>query len=360
MPLSIWIFFRLMQTDLFDFNLPETAIAQHPCTPRDAAKMLVVHEDRCMDDKILNLADYFDEGDVLIFNNTRVIPTRLFGFKPTGGKVEIMLHKMCGHTCWQAFARPARKAVLGMELAFNGDIKGVVKEKRAEGEIVIEFRLKDTEMFAWLEQYASLPLPPYIRKGVAEEEDKVCYQTIYAKEKGAVAAPTAGLHFTPRLMEALDKKGIIRKEVTLHVGAGTFLPVKAKNIADHKMHSEWGCIPEETVQIVNEAKRKGHKVYAVGTTSLRLLESAFDNKKKKLSSWEGETDIFIYPGYGFKVIDGLLTNFHLPQSTLFMLVSAISGLERMKKAYQYAIDNHYRFYSYGDCCLLSVNKTNRI
>ncbi len=345
-----------MRTDLFNFDLPESAIAQYPCCPRDAAKMLVVDEKHFMDDKILNLAKYFNQGDVLIFNNTKVIPTRLLGFRPTGGKVEIMLHKKVSHTSWQAFARPARKVSLNMQLTFNGDIKGIVKEKRNDGEIIIEFKLNNVDMFVWLEQYAHLPLPPYIRKGLAEEEDKIGYQTIYAKEKGAVAAPTAGLHFTPRLMNSLDEKAIIRSEVTLHVGAGTFLPVKAEDILDHKMHSEWGRISAQTAQIVNEAKKKGHKVYAIGTTSLRLLESAFNEKTSKLEAWEGETNIFIYPGYVFKVIDGLLTNFHLPQSTLFMLVSAISGLENMKKAYKHAIEHDYRFYSYGDCCLLSVNK----
>lgn len=348
-----------MRTDLFHFELPEEAIAQHPCSPRDAAKMLVVNEGRLNDEKVLNLADYFEAGDVLIFNNTKVIPTRLFGYRPTGGKVEIMLHKRLGHTSWQAFARPARKAPIGMELSFNGDVKGVVTEKFDDGEITIEFKLDDADMFSWLEEYANLPLPPYIRKGLAEKEDDECYQTIYAKEKGAVAAPTAGLHFTPRLMESLDKKGIIRSEVTLHVGAGTFLPVKAENILDHKMHSEWGHISEETVTIVNEAKSKGKKVYAIGTTSLRLLESAFDEKNQKLAPWQGETDIFIYPGYDFKVIDGLLTNFHLPQSTLFMLVSALAGLETMKKAYKHAITHNYRFYSYGDCCLLPVSQNTK-
>lgn len=344
-----------MRTDLFDFELPESVIAQHPCSPRDAAKMLVVNGHELRDEKILNLPDFFQAGDVLIFNNTKVIPTRLFGYRPTGGKVEIMLHKKQGLSRWQAFARPARKAPLAMELSFNGDVKGHIVEKLDEGEVVIEFDLSDGDMFAWLEQYASLPLPPYIRKGTAEKEDSESYQTIYAKEKGAVAAPTAGLHFTPRLMENLKNKGLICSEVTLHVGAGTFLPVKATEIAQHKMHSEWGSISPETAKIVNNAKQKGHKVYAVGTTSLRLLESAFNEKTAQLEAWQGETDIFIYPGYQFKVIDGLLTNFHLPQSTLFMLVSALAGLENMKAAYAHAIQNGYRFYSYGDCCLLPLN-----
>ncbi len=344
-----------MRTDLFDFELPESVIAQHPCSPRDAAKMLVVNGHELRDEKILNLPDFFQAGDVLIFNNTKVIPTRLFGYRPTGGKVEIMLHKKQGLSRWQAFARPARKAPLAMELSFNGDVKGHIVEKLDEGEVVIEFDLSDSDMFAWLEQYASLPLPPYIRKGTAEKEDSESYQTIYAKEKGAVAAPTAGLHFTSRLMESLKNKGLICIEVTLHVGAGTFLPVKATEIAQHKMHSEWGYISPETAKIVNNAKQKGHKVYAIGTTSLRLLESAFNEKTAQLEAWQGETDIFIYPGYQFKVIDGLLTNFHLPQSTLFMLVSALAGLENMKAAYAHAIQNGYRFYSYGDCCLLPLN-----
>ncbi|MFV0431901.1 MAG: tRNA preQ1(34) S-adenosylmethionine ribosyltransferase-isomerase QueA [Alphaproteobacteria bacterium] len=344
-----------MKTNLFDFNLPESCIAQYPVEPRDHAKMLVVNNEQLYDDYAYNLADYFKAGDVVVFNNTKVIPTRLFGYRPSGGKVEIMLHKTIYGTCWQAFAKPARKAPEGMVLTFNGDVSAKVTEKLEGGEVIIEFNLPLAEMMPWLEQYANLPLPPYIRGGIAEAEDSQRYQTIYAKEKGAVAAPTAGLHFTKELMQSLKDKGVICKEVTLHVGAGTFLPVKVDDIKNHKMHSEWGTVSTDTVNAIHKAKEQGNQIYAIGTTSLRLLETAFDEEQKQIMPWEGETDIFIYPGYEFKVIDKLLTNFHLPNSTLFMLVSAIVGLKNMQKAYAHAIKNDYRFYSYGDCCLLSVS-----
>lgn len=348
-----------MKTEIFDFNLPESVIAQYPIEPRDHAKMLVVNEDKMNDDIVLNFVQYLQPGDVVVFNNTKVIPTRLFGFRPSGGKVEIMLHKMEHGTCWRAFAKPARKAPIGMLLTFNGDITGKIIEKFDGGEVRIQFDLALEDMMPWLEQYANLPLPPYIRGGIAEREDSERYQTIYAKEKGAVAAPTAGLHFTERLMQSLKNKAVICKEVTLHVGAGTFLPVKVDNIKEHKMHAEWGRVDTDVVDAIAYAKMAGKQIYAIGTTSLRLLESAYNHTEQKLMPWEGETDIFIYPGYKFKVIDGLLTNFHLPSSTLFMLVSAVAGLENMQKSYQYAIINGYRFYSYGDCCLLKVSAAGK-
>lgn len=348
-----------MKTEIFQFNLPEDCIAQYPIEPRDHAKMLVVNDDKLSDDIVYNFAQYLNKNDVVVFNNTKVIPTRLFGFRPSGGKVEIMLHKMVKGTCWRAFAKPARKAPKDMILTFNGNVQGKIIEKLDGGEVLIEFDIPLAEMMPWLEQYANLPLPPYIRGGLAEDEDVERYQTIYAKEKGAVAAPTAGLHFTERLMQSLKDKGVICKEVTLHVGAGTFLPVKVDDIKDHQMHAEWGRVDADVAGAINKAKVDGQQIYGVGTTSLRLLEFAFNHEQNKLMPWEGETDIFIYPGYEFKVIDGLLTNFHLPGSTLFMLVSAIAGLVNMKNAYQHAIDNCYRFYSYGDCCLLKVSDAGK-
>lgn len=340
-----------MKTSLFDFDLPESQIAQYPVSPRHMAKLLHIKDQKFHDHHAIDLPDLLQEGDLLIFNNTKVIPSRLFANKETGAKIEIMLHKQESLGIWRAFARPARKVPKGTVIYFNDQTSALIEESFGEGEILLKFNMEATEVMPWLEQYAAMPLPPYIRGGIASGEDETNYQTIYAKEKGAVAAPTAGLHFTEELFTRLKQKGIKHQEVTLHVGAGTFLPVKADNILDHKMHAEWGKISTETCDAIMETKRSGGRVIAVGTTSLRILESAAI-KKGEIKPWQGETDIFIYPGFEFSIIDGLLTNFHLPQSTLFMLVSAICGLQTMKDAYQYAIDNQYRFYSYGDCCLM--------
>ncbi|HLO78359.1 MAG TPA: tRNA preQ1(34) S-adenosylmethionine ribosyltransferase-isomerase QueA, partial [Magnetospirillum sp.] len=289
-------------------------------------------------------------GDVLISNDTRVIPARLFGRRGEAG-IEVTLHERVALDSWKAFARPAKKLKPGDTVRFGESFTAAVAEKGEAGEVLLRFDRSGDALMLALEEYGRLPLPPYIRKGEADEADRADYQTVFARHKGAVAAPTAGLHFTPDLLAALDARGIQRLTVTLHVGAGTFLPVKADDTADHKMHSERGVVTPEVADTVNAAKAAGRRVVAVGTTSLRLLESASD-AHGVLRPFDGATDIFITPGYRFRLVDVLMTNFHLPRSTLFMLVSAFSGLDRMKAAYEHAKAAGYRFYSYGDACLL--------
>jgi len=336
-----------MKTDLFDFNLPPERIATRPVNPRDSARMLVVNHQDINDSHVLNLPDFLDEGDVMVFNNTRVIPARLQGTRGEAS-IEITLHKAAGDNLWWVFARPGKKLRKDDRVIFANDFSAIVKEKLPTGEIQLQF--ESNNLFDCLNRYGSMPLPPYMRRS-AQADDKQNYQTVYAQRDGAVAAPTAGLHFTGNLLEALRKKKIKQVFVTLHVGAGTFLPVKAEDTKDHKMHSEYAEITQEAANIINEAKQSGKRIVAVGTTSLRTLESAAD-ENGRLHSFSGETDIFITPGYKFRIVDMLMTNFHLPRSTLFMLVSAFSGLETMQKAYEHAIAQHYRFYSYGDACLL--------
>lgn len=290
-------------------------------------------------------------GDVLVVNDTRVIPSRLRGRRGEA-RVEVTLHKREGLDRWAAFARPARKLKPGDVFHVADDLQAECVEKRDAGEVVLRFSVADDQLMAALERYGMLPLPPYIeRSRGSDERDAEDYQTVFAREKGAVAAPTAGLHFTPELLSRLADSGIGRETVTLHVGAGTFLPVKAEDTRDHRMHAEWGRIDPATAERLRRARAEGGRIVAVGTTSLRLLESAARDSGQ-IDPFEGETDIFITPGYRFKAVDMLLTNFHLPRSTLFMLVCAFSGIQRMKAAYAHAIEAGYRFYSYGDCCLL--------
>ena len=339
-----------MKVDAFDFDLPPEFIAQRPVVPRDAARLLHVVEplrDLGVDD----LPSLLDSGDLVVFNDTRVIPARLAGRRGTA-KVEVTLHKRLGPGTWLAFARPARKLKPGDGIDFAPGFSSVVTAKGEGGEVALDFSRSDGEMMAALEQFGAVPLPPYIkREALADGRDRVDYQTVFARRPGAVAAPTAGLHFTPGLLAALDARGIGRAGVTLHVGAGTFLPVKVEDVADHRMHTEYGEIPPATTAAVNAAHQRGRRVVAIGTTALRLLESAAD-ETGVVHEFAGDTDIFITPGYGFRAVDVLLTNFHLPRSTLFMLVSALAGLETMKRAYEHAKERGYRFYSYGDCCLL--------
>lgn len=339
-----------MKVDDFDFDLPRDLIAQRPVNPRDASKLLRV--DRELGDYIFaDLPDMLNPGDLLVFNNTRVIPARLKG-KRGEATIEITLHKNEGNDTWKAFAKNAKKLKVDQTIRFGEDFSALVLEKDG-GEVTLKFDKAGADLMAALEGHGGMPLPPYIkREGLADEQDKSDYQTVYAKEEGAVAAPTAGLHFTPDLLARLQEKGVRFAYVTLHVGAGTFLPVKVDDVADHKMHAEFGVIDQETVDLVNQTHADGNRVVAVGTTSLRLLESA-GKEDGLLYPFEGDTDIFITPGYKFKVVDMLTTNFHLPRSTLFMLVSAFAGFDRMKQAYEYAIENGYRFYSYGDGSLLS-------
>lgn len=330
-----------MQTSLFDFALPEELIAQYPVEPRDSAKLLVVHDGFELK-KISDLPDLLEEGDVLVFNNSKVIPARLFA-----GKIEILLHKHIKDSTWQVFAKPGKKLKVGGSISFTENVTADVIEKLPSGEVILKFSTPPEPFRDYLEKHGSMPLPPYIRKGIAQEKDRQTYQTIYAKPEGSVAAPTAGLHFTETLFKKLHEKNIATAFVTLHVGAGTFQPVKVEDTNEHVMHVEWGEITAETATIINKAKR----VICVGTTSLRLLESAAD-ESGRVAEWQGDTNIFITPGYRFKRCDILMTNFHLPKSTLFMLVSAFAGLEKMKAAYQFAIKQRLRFYSYGDACLL--------
>ncbi|MFC4348194.1 tRNA preQ1(34) S-adenosylmethionine ribosyltransferase-isomerase QueA [Kordiimonas lipolytica] len=339
-----------MDVDVFDFDLPKDRIALRPVEPRDAARMLIVDNGKLIDEGVKNLVDRLTDKDVLVTNDTRVIPGRLTG-KRGEAKIEVTLHKREDATTWRVFAKNAKKCRLGDMLDFAG-LQAEVIHVGEDGERTLKFDVDPAAMTAALETHGVMPLPPYIasQRGV-DERDKSDYQTVFAREDGAVAAPTAGLHFTPELLTALDAKGVQRQTVTLHVGAGTFLPVKADRTEDHKMHSEWGEITPEVATALNEARAKGGRIVAVGTTSLRLLESAAA-EDGIIHPFSADTDIFITPGYHFKGVDLLMTNFHLPKSTLFMLVSAFAGLETMKAAYAHAIAAEYRFYSYGDSSLL--------
>jgi S-adenosylmethionine:tRNA ribosyltransferase-isomerase len=353
-----------MKVDLFDFDLPEDRIALRPASPRDAARMLVVRPGQPFEDSSVRaLPDWLRPGDALVFNDTRVIPARLEGERHRDGnvaRVEAMLHMRVGPAEWLAFLRPAKRVRQGERIRFGhagdvcllGTLDATVAEKRDGGEVLLAFDLSGPVLDEAIHAAGHIPLPPYIAgKRPEDERDLTDYQTVYAREEGAVAAPTAGLHFTPELFARLDAMGIERHFVTLHVGAGTFLPVKADDTADHKMHSEIGHVTYATASALSKVRERGGRVVAVGTTSLRLLESAA-GEDGVIRDWSGATDIFITPGYRFRAVDALMTNFHLPRSTLFMLVSAFSGLDTMRAAYAHAIDTGYRFYSYGDSSLL--------
>jgi S-adenosylmethionine:tRNA ribosyltransferase-isomerase len=340
-----------MRVDLFDFVLPDELIAQRPISPRHSARLLEVAPDGLHDRTVRDLPMQLKRGDLLVFNDTKVIPARLFGTRPTGGKVEVLLIRDLGGGQWLCFARPTRRLKIGDVLAFAG-LAAQVQAINDDGSIVLAFDLRDANFLAALETSGAMPLPPYIRGGVADTRDRADYQTLFAKIDGSIAAPTAGLHFTPELMAALADAGVRTATVTLHVGAGTFQPVRASDTDQHTMHAEWGEVPEATARAVATTHAAGDKVVAVGTTSLRLLEAVAQTHDGKVVAWSGETDIFITPGFRFRTVDLLLTNFHLPRSTLFVLVAAFAGLDRMKAAYAHAIAHRYRFYSYGDCCLL--------
>ena len=340
-----------MDVDLFDFALPPERIALRPTRPRDAAKMLVVRAEGAFEDRgVRDLPDLLRAGDVLVFNDTRVIPAQLEGRRGEA-KIGVTLHKREDLRRWQAFIRNAKRVREGNLLTFGGGVTAVAERRHADGSFTIQF--PGEEPVEWLlERAGTMPLPPYIAgKRGTDAQDHEDYQTIFAQADGAVAAPTAALHFTPELVAALDRADIARETLTLHVGAGTFLPVKATDTDDHVMHSEWGRIDADTADRLNAARERGGRLIAVGTTSLRLLESAA-RTDGRIEPFEGDTDIFITPGYRLRAVDGLMTNFHLPKSTLFMLVSAMMGRERMLDAYAHAIDAEYRFYSYGDSSLL--------
>ncbi|WP_072380366.1 tRNA preQ1(34) S-adenosylmethionine ribosyltransferase-isomerase QueA [Novosphingobium sp. NDB2Meth1] len=340
-----------MRVDLFDFDLPPERIALRPASPRDSAKLLGVRaEGPFVDAVVRDLPQLLRAGDVLVFNDTRVIPAQLEG-EVGNARIGATLHKRIDLRRWQAFVRNGRRLKPGVVVTFGGGVTATAEERFADGSWTLAFGGEEP-VEVLLERAGTMPLPPYIAgKRAVDERDREDYQTMFAAEDGAVAAPTAALHFTPELMAALAEAGIGHETLTLHVGAGTFLPVKADDTDDHAMHAEWGRIEPETAARLNAVRAAGGRIIAVGTTSLRLLESAAD-EHRVIHPFAGDTSIFITPGYRFRAIDGLMTNFHLPKSTLMMLVSALMGLERMQEAYAYAIGHEYRFYSYGDSSLL--------
>ncbi len=360
-----------MKVDIFDFELPRELIAAQPVTPRHSSRLLDLSvEDEITDRHFSDLPDILQSGDILVCNDTKVIPARLYGRRGEA-LVEITLYHPIDGLCWWSFIKNAKRLKDGDIIRFYNDqtsaedstFSATVLQKDSEDGVQLKFNCAANDLSQYLEEYGFMPLPPYIKRDRPSKDsiwhkfdDKENYQTVYAKHEGAVAAPTAGLHFTPEVMAKIQAKGVKQVFVTLHVGAGTFLPVKTEDTSDHKMHAEYGIITAETAVAINQTKQAGGRVIAVGTTSLRLLESATDDKGV-VHEFCRDTDIFITPGYKFKVIDMLITNFHLPKSTLFMLVSAVSGLERMQNAYTHAIREKYRFYSYGDSSIIKcVNK----
>jgi S-adenosylmethionine:tRNA ribosyltransferase-isomerase len=353
-----------MRTDLFDFELPASSIALRPANPRDSSRMLVVQGDGVLRDQVVSdLPRWLEPGDQLVVNDTKVISAQLHGRRigrETEPKIEATLIKRLDGSRWQALVKPARKLAQGDTIRFGhegrvcllGHLDAEVEAKGGEGEVTLSFSFHGPALDQAIADLGSPPLPPYIAsKRAADDQDARDYQTMFAASEGAVAAPTAGLHFTPALEAALRNHGVGMHRITLHVGAGTFLPVKVDDTAGHKMHSEWGSISAQTAAALNAARAGGGRIVAVGTTSLRLLESAATGDGT-IAPFEGETAIFITPGYRFRAVDILMTNFHLPRSTLFMLVSAFLSLDTMKQAYAHAIASGYRFYSYGDACLL--------
>jgi S-adenosylmethionine:tRNA ribosyltransferase-isomerase len=358
-----------MRTDLFDFELSAGSIALRPASPRDSARMLIVQPDGVLRDRIVaDLPQWLEPGDQLVVNDTRVIAAQLTGRRigrDAEPKIEATLIKRLDGSRWQALVRPAKKLAQGDVVRFGnegkvcllGHLDAQVEHKGDDGEITLSFSFHGPALEQAIADLGSPPLPPYIAsKRAPDERDAADYQTMFAANEGAVAAPTAGLHFTPLLETALRERGVGIHRITLHVGAGTFLPVKVEDTSGHKMHSESGTISRDTAEALNAARARGGRIVAVGTTSLRLLESA-TAEDGTIGPFEGETAIFITPGYRFRAVDILLTNFHLPRSTLFMLVSAFSGLDAMKRAYAHAVDQGYRFYSYGDACLLFRDKS---
>lgn len=340
-----------MKVHDFYFDLPEELIAQEPIEKRDMSRLLVLHrDDGGIEHKVFReVINYFNEGDCLVLNNSRVIPARLFGIREeTGAKVEFVLLKKINKNRWETLVKPGKKSKPGTRFLFGeGELKGTIIETTDSGGRIIEFEFEGV-FEEILDRLGQMPLPPYIKKKL---KDKERYQTVYSKIEGSAAAPTAGLHFTKELLEEIEKKGVDIAYVTLHVGLGTFRPVKAQNVEEHHMHSEYYTIGEESAEKINRAKSRGKRVIAVGTTSCRTLETAAD-ENGRLSKSSGWTDIFIYPGYSFKMIDSLITNFHLPESTLIMLVSALAGRDNIMNAYSMAVNERYRFFSFGDAMLI--------
>ena len=347
-----------MKLSDFDFDLPDELIATRPARPRTSARMLVVHGDDMQDKTVADLPDVLRAGDRLVLNDTKVIPARLFGLRhresaqgPVVAKIEVTLLEPQAGGDWMALVKPLKKLKVGEDVVFSDALSATLIDK-PEGTAILRFNLTGDDFDAALAEAGAMPLPPYIAaKRPADAQDKQDYQTVFARHKGAVAAPTASLHFDDDLLAQLAAKGVEFTHVTLHVGAGTFLPVKVDDVSQHKMHSEWGHVSQQAADEVNATHASGGRVIPVGTTALRLIESAAD-KDGRLQPWRGSTDIFIRPGYRFRVADALMTNFHLPKSTLMMLVSAMMGTERIKDIYRHAIRNGYRFFSYGDSSIL--------
>ena len=341
-----------MDISLFDYELSEDLIAQKPCYPRDNSRLLNCIEKVSEDLKFKDLPKILNPGDVLVINNTRVIPSRLFG-KRDEVNIEVTLHLKVKRNLWRAFIKPGRKCKIGEIIIFKNNLKAKLIEKFVQGDVLLEFNKGDQNLLNAVNHQGEMPLPPYIKRKIKSNDDKENYQTIFADLDGAVAAPTAGLHFTGKLINQLQKKGILFAPITLHVGAGTFLPVKVNNIFDHKMHKEWGSVGKVTAEIINDAIANNKRIVSVGTTSLRILETIAKTNNGKIKPWSGFTDLFITPGFKFKIVNLLITNFHLPKSTLLMLVSAFHGRDNIFKKYQYAITQKYRFFSYGDSCIFS-------
>ncbi len=349
-----------MKLSDFDYSLPESLIATKPMNPRDHSRLLVLDkkDGKIEDRKFYNIVNFLNKDDVLVLNNSKVIPARLIGKKETGGRVEIFLHKKV-LSGWQCMIG-GRKIKEGLIVLFDNDLRGEIIKNNKDGTWDVKFNLGEKDFDKIINEIGAVPLPPYIEKlrdsSASAQDDSVTYQTVYAddEKEGSVAAPTAGLHFTPELLKKIKEKGVVVKYITLHVGLGTFAPVKIDNIEEHKMHSEYVEIGKDVVDSIDKAKEQGCKVITVGTTSTRTLEAYYSGRKFKIGNkkWSGWVDIFIYPGYEFKVVNAMITNFHLPKSTLIMLVSALAGQESIKKAYQHAIDEKYRFYSYGDAMFI--------
>lgn len=346
-----------MQLSDFDFDLPEALIATRPATPRSSARLLVAQQDQITDANVFDLVDYFQAGDRLVLNDTKVIPARLTGYRTrqsaqgeTKAKIEVTLLDPKAEGQWTALIKPLKKVTEGEEIIFAEGFSAKLIEK-SDGQALVAFNATGEDFEKALNQAGAMPLPPYIAaKRAADEQDKTDYQTVFAKHSGAVAAPTASLHFDDALLAKLKDKGVVFSYVTLHVGAGTFLPVKVDDVRTHKMHAEWGRVSAQTAAEITATKQSGGRVIPVGTTALRLIESA--SRSGQIAPWEGETDIFIYPGFTFHTTDALMTNFHLPKSTLMMLVSALIGQDRVRAIYDHAIREEYRFFSYGDSSLL--------
>ena len=341
-----------MDISQFDYELDSSLIAQKPFFPRDESRLLACLDTVYDDLKFKDLPKLLNSGDVLVINNTKVIPSRLFG-KRDQVQLEVTLHLNIDNNMWRAFLKPGRKCSINDELIFQNNLKAKVVEKFVAGDVLLEFNIDKERLLSEIKNQGEMPLPPYIRRHTKSFEDIKDYQTIFAAHNGAVAAPTAGLHFTDNVIQDLKKKGVLFAPITLHVGAGTFLPVKVDNVLNHKMHQEWCSLNENTSNIINNAIIGNKRIISVGTTSLRVLETIAQKNRGKIIAWSGFTDLFVTPGFHFNVVDILITNFHLPKSTLLMLVSAFHGHKRMFKSYKYAIEQKYRFFSYGDCCIFS-------